>query len=165
VSAVPIRLGVLGCAGIAWRKMLPALAHEPGVVLTAVASRQADRAARFAERFGGEPVVGYEALLERSDVDAVYVPLPHGNGEQRLNASAQLASGAAIVIDDAELTPETVVSQVGPLAIDGIMRDGMTASAAAIAGQHADEMVARIVLAAAAAAQRKRKQTNRPAGD
>jgi len=76
VSAVPIRLGVLGCAGIAWRKMLPALAHEPGVVLTAVASRQADRAARFAERFGGEPVVGYEALLERSDVDAVYVPLP-----------------------------------------------------------------------------------------
>ena len=41
---------------------------------------------------------------------AVYVPLPHGNGEQRLNASAQLASGAAIVIDDAELTPETVVS-------------------------------------------------------
>ena len=34
---------------------------------------------------------------------AVYVPLPHGNGEQRLNASAQVASGAAIIIDDADL--------------------------------------------------------------
>ena len=34
---------------------------------------------------------------------AVYVPLPHGNGEQRLNASAQVASGAAIIIEDAAL--------------------------------------------------------------
>jgi NDP-hexose-3-ketoreductase len=56
--------------------MLPALAHEPDIVLTAVASRHADRAAEFAARFGGEPVVGYEELLARSDVDAVYIPLP-----------------------------------------------------------------------------------------
>jgi UDP-N-acetylglucosamine--N-acetylmuramyl-(pentapeptide) pyrophosphoryl-undecaprenol N-acetylglucosamine transferase len=96
---------------------------------------------------------------------AVYVPLPHGNGEQRLNASAQLASGAAIVIDDADLTPDVVVSKIAPLAIDGIMRDGMTASAAAIAAQHADEMVARIVLAAVAAAKRKQEQAGRPAGE
>ena len=87
---------------------------------------------------------------------AVYVPLPHGNGEQRLNASAQVASGAAIIIDDGELTSDTVLTKVVPLIIDGIMRDGMTASAAATAAQHADEMVARIVLAAAAAAERKK---------
>ncbi|MEP6560774.1 MAG: undecaprenyldiphospho-muramoylpentapeptide beta-N-acetylglucosaminyltransferase [Nakamurella sp.] len=96
---------------------------------------------------------------------AVYVPLPHGNGEQRLNASAQVASGAAIIIEDAELTSESLVSQVGPLVIDGIMRDGMSASAAAIAAQHADEMVARIVLAAVAAAARRQSPGDRPAGD
>ena len=80
---------------------------------------------------------------------AVYVPLPHGNGEQRLNASAQVASGAAIIIDDADLTRETVASTVIPLVIDGIMRDGMTASAAQSATQRADDVIARMVLDAA----------------
>ena len=81
---------------------------------------------------------------------AVYVPLPHGNGEQRLNAAAQVASGAAIIIDDADLTRETVLDKVLPLVIDGIMRDGMTASAASTAAQPADEIVARMVLDAVA---------------
>jgi len=72
----PLRLGVLGCASIAWRKTLPALARVPGLALAAVASRDRDKADRFAARFGGEPVTGYSALLDRDDVDAVYVPLP-----------------------------------------------------------------------------------------
>ncbi|XVQ06651.1 Gfo/Idh/MocA family protein [Spirillospora sp. CA-255316] len=76
MNAGPLRIGVIGCAGIAWRRMLPALAASPGVRLVAVASRDPAKARRFAERFGGEPVTGYEALLERRDVDAVYVPLP-----------------------------------------------------------------------------------------
>ena len=80
---------------------------------------------------------------------AVYVPLPHGNGEQRLNAAAQVASGAAIIIDDADLDRESLVSKVIPLAIKGIMRDGMTASAASTAAQRADEIVAGMVLDAA----------------
>ena len=46
---------------------------------------------------------------------AVYVPLPHGNGEQRLNADAQVASGAAVVIEDAELTPDVVRDRLIPL--------------------------------------------------
>ena len=83
---------------------------------------------------------------------AVYVPLPHGNGEQRLNASGQVASGAAIIIDDADLDREAVASKVIPLVIDGIMRDGMTASAAQAATQRADDVIARMVLDAAAGA-------------
>jgi UDP-N-acetylglucosamine--N-acetylmuramyl-(pentapeptide) pyrophosphoryl-undecaprenol N-acetylglucosamine transferase len=83
---------------------------------------------------------------------AVYVPLPHGNGEQRLNASGQVASGAAIIVDDADLDREAVASKVIPLVIDGIMRDGMTASAAQSATQRADDVIARMVLDAAAGA-------------
>jgi UDP-N-acetylglucosamine--N-acetylmuramyl-(pentapeptide) pyrophosphoryl-undecaprenol N-acetylglucosamine transferase len=83
---------------------------------------------------------------------AVYVPLPHGNGEQRLNAAAQVASGAAIIIDDADLTGDAVASKVIPLVIAGIMRDGMTASAAQAATQRADDVIARMVLDAAAGA-------------
>ncbi|MWA07381.1 gfo/Idh/MocA family oxidoreductase [Actinomadura sp. LD22] len=76
MNSGPLRIGVLGCADIAWRRALPALAAHPGVRLTAIASRDPAKAARFAGRFGGEPVQGYEALLGRADVDAVYVPLP-----------------------------------------------------------------------------------------
>lgn len=46
---------------------------------------------------------------------AVYVPLPHGNGEQRLNATGQIEAGSAFVIDNADLTAEAVAAQVIPL--------------------------------------------------
>ncbi|MCQ4212352.1 Gfo/Idh/MocA family protein [Streptomyces longispororuber] len=71
-----VRMGVLGCADIAWRRMLPALTAHPSVEVVAVGSRDPAKAAAFTGRFGGEPVTGYEAVLDRSDVDAVYVPLP-----------------------------------------------------------------------------------------
>jgi dTDP-3,4-didehydro-2,6-dideoxy-alpha-D-glucose 3-reductase len=71
-----VRVGVIGCADIAWRRALPAMEAEPLIEVTAVASRTRDRAERFTGRFGGTPVEGYDALLERKDVDAVYVPLP-----------------------------------------------------------------------------------------
>ncbi|MGW1375451.1 Gfo/Idh/MocA family protein [Streptomyces sp. NPDC002446] len=71
-----VRMGVLGCADIAWRRMLPALAGHPSVEVVAIGSRDAAKAAAFARRFGGEPVTGYEAVLDRPDLDAVYVPLP-----------------------------------------------------------------------------------------
>ncbi|MEM7160688.1 MAG: Gfo/Idh/MocA family oxidoreductase [Myxococcota bacterium] len=74
-----LRFGILGCADIAWRRMLPALAAHPSTTVTAHASRSTDKARKFAERFGGTPCTGYQALLERSDVDAVYIPLPNSH--------------------------------------------------------------------------------------
>lgn len=71
-----IRLGVLGCADIARRRMLPAAVAAPDVELVAVASRDPAKAHLTAAEFGCHPVVGYARLLERDDVDAVYVPLP-----------------------------------------------------------------------------------------
>ncbi|RZU51619.1 putative dehydrogenase [Krasilnikovia cinnamomea] len=72
----PLRLGVLGCADIAVRRVLPAVAASPSLALVAVGSRDPDRGRAVTGRFGGEAVEGYDAVLERSDVDAVYVPLP-----------------------------------------------------------------------------------------
>ncbi|GAA2062669.1 Gfo/Idh/MocA family oxidoreductase [Streptomyces cheonanensis] len=71
-----VRIGVLGCAGIAVRRMLPAFTASPDVTVTAVASRDMARAEEVAARFGCRPVEGYTALLGADDVDAVYVPLP-----------------------------------------------------------------------------------------
>ncbi|WP_369255440.1 Gfo/Idh/MocA family protein [Streptomyces sp. R35] len=72
----PLRIGVLGCGGIAMRRMLPAMARNPAVEIAAVASRDRDRAEAAATRFGAAAVHGYERLLERDDIAAVYVPLP-----------------------------------------------------------------------------------------
>ncbi|WP_084960246.1 Gfo/Idh/MocA family protein [Thermoactinospora rubra] len=74
----PVRMGVLGCADIAWRRTLPAFAASDRVEIVAVASRHRDKACRFAQRFGCQAVTGYDALLERSDIEAVYIPLPTG---------------------------------------------------------------------------------------
>lgn len=73
-----IRLGLVGCADVAARRMLSAVAATPGIRLHAVASRTAGKAEEMTRRFGGIPVTGYQALLDRDDVDAVYVPLPSG---------------------------------------------------------------------------------------
>ncbi|SHG21591.1 NDP-hexose-3-ketoreductase [Streptoalloteichus hindustanus] len=69
---------MLGCASIAWRRTLPAIAGSEHTDIVAVASRDTARAERFAERFGGVAVSGYQRLLERADVEAVYLPLPTG---------------------------------------------------------------------------------------
>jgi predicted dehydrogenase len=72
----PVRIGVMGCADIARRRMLPAIATVPGAELAAVASRDPDKAAELAARYGCRPVHGYSALLELPGLDAVYIPLP-----------------------------------------------------------------------------------------
>jgi dTDP-3,4-didehydro-2,6-dideoxy-alpha-D-glucose 3-reductase len=75
----PIRVGILGCAKIARRSVAPALRKMPDLFnLIAVASREAATAQAFAAEFDCEPIRGYEALLARADIDAVYVPLPTG---------------------------------------------------------------------------------------
>ncbi len=73
-----IRWGILGTASIALRQAIPAInAAESGAV-TAIASRNLERATQVAEELGIPNAYGsYEALIESEDVDAVYVPLPN----------------------------------------------------------------------------------------
>jgi NDP-hexose-3-ketoreductase len=72
-----LRFGVLGCGDIAWRNMVPAM-ERAGVRAVAFASRDPAKAERFAARFGGDAVTGYDRLLDRDDLDAVYIALPTG---------------------------------------------------------------------------------------
>lgn len=71
-----LRIGIMGCADIARRRMLPAMAAVPGAEAVAVASRDPGRAAELAAQTGARPVHGYARLLELDDIDAVYIPLP-----------------------------------------------------------------------------------------
>ena len=49
---------------------------------------------------------------------ALYVPLPIGNGEQALNARAAVDAGAAVLIDDADLTGSRVVLEAERMILD-----------------------------------------------
>ena len=78
----PLRIGVMGCASFAWRSMIPALIECDAVDLVAVASRTHDKAQKFSQHFNCEGLVGYEALLSREDIEAIYMPLPTGLHEE-----------------------------------------------------------------------------------
>lgn len=77
---------------------------------------------------------------------AVYVPLPHGNGEQALNAGPVVAAGGGVLVADAELTGERVLAELGPLLADPPRLAAMGAAARASGHADADERLARVVL-------------------
>ncbi len=88
-------------------------------------------------------------------IPVVYVPLAFGNGEQRLNAMPQVDSGAALIIDENDLTPATIIEQIVPLVKDRQALARMTAAAGTSSAKGADELIARIVLMVAGAGDRK----------
>jgi len=104
--AQPLRVGLLGCAEIAWRNVLPAFQRVPDVVVTAVASRTPPKAEQYAARFGAAPVVGYAALLARTDVDLVYIALPaslhHMWARRALNAGKHVLLEKPLTVSLAE---------------------------------------------------------------
>lgn len=63
-------------------------------------------------------------------IPAVYVPYAVGNGEQSLNAAASVRVGAALLIADAEFTPERVRTDIVPLLTDDQRRTAMRDAAA-----------------------------------
>lgn len=79
-------------------------------------------------------------------VPAVFVPLPIGNGEQRLNAQPVVDAGGAVLVDDADFTPGWVAEHVVPLVTDAERLAAMSARASALIPRDADEKLARIVL-------------------
>lgn len=71
-----LRIGVLGAAGIARAAVVPAIQASRNATVVAIASR--DPAKADWVRQAGIPVVdGYDALLRRDDINAVYIPLPN----------------------------------------------------------------------------------------
>ena len=82
---------------------------------------------------------------------AVYVPLPIGNGEQRLNAAGVVAAGGGILVDDADLTSDWVGTSLVALARDPERLAAMAAAALSVGERGADELLADLVYAAARA--------------
>ncbi len=65
-------------------------------------------------------------------VPALYVPLPHGNGEQADNAQPAVDAGAAVMVSDADLTPAMLEQRAEHMLLDRHAGLDMKAAAAGI---------------------------------
>lgn len=72
-----LNIGVLGCADIAKRHVIPTLRDMDEYRILGIASRTNSRADDFAQEFNTQPFYTYDALLEEKELDAVYIPLPN----------------------------------------------------------------------------------------
>ena len=73
----PLKLGILGAANIA-KEVAQDVQACKEVVITAVASRTAQKAQAFANSFGiATAYASYDALLQDARIEAVYIPLPN----------------------------------------------------------------------------------------
>ncbi|GAB2595761.1 UDP-N-acetylglucosamine--N-acetylmuramyl-(pentapeptide) pyrophosphoryl-undecaprenol N-acetylglucosamine transferase [Pseudactinotalea suaedae] len=80
----------------------------------------------------GRAGAGTVCELAALGIPAVYVPLPIGNGEQRLNASGVVSAGGGVLVADADLTPEWVRQHVAPLLSDTARLRAMGQRASAV---------------------------------
>jgi UDP-N-acetylglucosamine--N-acetylmuramyl-(pentapeptide) pyrophosphoryl-undecaprenol N-acetylglucosamine transferase len=80
---------------------------------------------------------------------AVLVPLPHGNGEQALNAADLAGAGGAVLVRDQDFTAEWVESNVPALLKDPARLEAMAAAGRSLGIRDADQRMARMVFEAA----------------
>src|SRR5665647_1904009 len=73
-----LRWGILGCAGIAVKSVIPGIQQSQTSTVSAIASRDAGKAEAVAKQLGIAQAYGsYEELLADPQIDAVYIPLPN----------------------------------------------------------------------------------------
>jgi UDP-N-acetylglucosamine--N-acetylmuramyl-(pentapeptide) pyrophosphoryl-undecaprenol N-acetylglucosamine transferase len=86
------------------------------------------------------------AELAAVGLPAAYVPLPHGNGEQRLNALPIVRAGGGLMIDNEELTAEWITSTLLPVLTNIDQVYAMSQATASLGRRDADRMLARAVI-------------------
>ena len=127
------------------RSQLPEV-QEPNYVRIAYRDRM-DLAIAAADvaisRSGAATVSEFSAI----GLPAIYVPYPVGNGEQALNASAAVAAEAAILVKDADFTPDFVANTVVPLISNSKRIATMSASTSLVAISDGAERLYRLVAA------------------
>jgi xylose dehydrogenase (NAD/NADP) len=113
-----IRFGILGTAGIAQRFLV---AEPTGARITAVASRNRNRAESFSRKYGIPRFFdSYDALLDDPAIDAVYIPLPQHLHARYVIRSAQ--AGKHILVEKpAALTVDEATSMKKACADNGVL--------------------------------------------
>jgi UDP-N-acetylglucosamine--N-acetylmuramyl-(pentapeptide) pyrophosphoryl-undecaprenol N-acetylglucosamine transferase len=91
------------------------------------------------------------AELTAVGLPAAYVPLPIGNGEQRLNALPIVQRGGGLLVEDAELTADWIKTSLLPVLTNIDQVAAMSEAAAAMGRKDADRWLAKAVIEIVAA--------------
>lgn len=107
------RFGILGAGNIAHR-FAASLAHEPRATLVAASCRTAEKACAFLDEVPcnehAQAYGGHEAFLDDSNVDAIYLALPHAyHHEWALRA---LRAGKAVLCEKPAMLTAAQMSEV-----------------------------------------------------
>ena len=86
------------------------------------------------------------AELTAVGLPAAYVPLPIGNGEQRLNALPIVRKGGGMLVTDADLTPEWIRDTLLPVLVNIDQVADMSEAAASLGRGDADRLLAEAVI-------------------
>jgi UDP-N-acetylglucosamine--N-acetylmuramyl-(pentapeptide) pyrophosphoryl-undecaprenol N-acetylglucosamine transferase len=86
------------------------------------------------------------AELTAVGLPAAYVPLPIGNGEQRLNAVPIVRRGGGMLVSDADLTPEWIRDTLLPVLVNIDQVADMSEAAASLGRGDADRWLAEAVI-------------------
>jgi len=90
------------------------------------------------------------AELAAVGLPGAFVPLPIGNGEQRLNAQPVVRAGGGLLVDDAELSVDWVLGQLLPVLTDPQRLWDMSRAAAEFGRRDADDLLVDMVYRAIA---------------
>lgn len=72
-----MKIGILGCSEIAYRRFMPAVKEMEEVQVLAVAEEYAPAKLKtFCKEYSLERETSFESLIHRSDIEAVYIPQP-----------------------------------------------------------------------------------------
>jgi UDP-N-acetylglucosamine--N-acetylmuramyl-(pentapeptide) pyrophosphoryl-undecaprenol N-acetylglucosamine transferase len=91
------------------------------------------------------------AELTAVGLPAAYVPLPIGNGEQRLNALPIVQRGGGLLVEDGELTADWIKTSLLPVLTNIDQVAAMSEAAAAMGRKDADRWLAKAVIEIATA--------------
>jgi UDP-N-acetylglucosamine--N-acetylmuramyl-(pentapeptide) pyrophosphoryl-undecaprenol N-acetylglucosamine transferase len=92
------------------------------------------------------------AELTAVGLPAAYVPLPIGNGEQRLNALPIVQRGGGLLVEDAELSADWIKTSLLPVLTNIDQVAAMSEAAAALGRRDTDRWLAQAVIEIVAAA-------------
>lgn len=123
--ASKLRIGILGCAGIAARSIIGPWREGADIEVCAVASRSAQTAVTYATKHGIPRSYGdYESLLRDTDIEAIYIPLPNALHREwaikALNAGYHVLCEKPLASNAAQAKEVvTAAARVGRLIIEG----------------------------------------------
>ena len=84
-----VNIGIIGCANVVEKSIIGAMGRVMNGKVVAIASRDSEKAEKWAKKIGCEYESSYEGIIERKDIDAVYIPLPIGKHREWIIKAAE----------------------------------------------------------------------------